>query len=511
MTRHLNLQVHGPLLAVLAATFFLRLPSLIEPPWYDDEGIYAAVAHAMLRGEALYQTILDNRPPGLYWLYALFLAASGYSVFGIKLAATAFVLFTQTTVFYIGWRIAGRRAGLLAAGLLGFLSSLPLLEGNTANAEIFMMFPTALGVLLLLWGRPFWAGVALGSSVLIKQIAGVEFLASLIALALFYPRPFRSIALLSVGCALPIAATALYLLAQASLDEFAFTGIAYYLGYVQRDGRIPKEYWIFKLGLLAITCGVIWRHYRGTRNEASFHQPFLALWTVFALYGALFTSRPYPHYLLQSLPPLLLWLTSTLVPNWNRSLERPTGGKMATTAGLALVACWLFSAVYIPWPAWARPERAVDYYNNWAQYVSGRRSTAEYNDFFDKRVNRNFQLARYLKEKARPGDYLLIWGEEPWLYPITRLGVAPPYTVSYYAYEMPQGLQRVVEAIRQRRPSYIIWTTNKPLFPALKAVLEQEYTQVSLAQNAALLQRKPPTNTMSATLQGAEGSRSLRP
>src|SRR5438270_13611137 len=52
------------------AFFLLRLPSLFEPYWYGDEGIYEVIGFAMRHGRLLYQGIWDNKPPLLYLLYA---------------------------------------------------------------------------------------------------------------------------------------------------------------------------------------------------------------------------------------------------------------------------------------------------------------------------------------------------------------------------------------------------------------------------------------------------------
>ena len=50
----------------------LRLPSVIEPYWYGDEGIYEVLAQAMNQGRGLYSGIWDNKPPLLYIIYANF-------------------------------------------------------------------------------------------------------------------------------------------------------------------------------------------------------------------------------------------------------------------------------------------------------------------------------------------------------------------------------------------------------------------------------------------------------
>src|SRR5437867_2962954 len=72
-------------LLVVLATFLLRLPSLFEPPWYDDEGIYAAVANSLLNGQSLYTQVLDNRPPGIYLIYSVIIGLFGPNLLFIKL------------------------------------------------------------------------------------------------------------------------------------------------------------------------------------------------------------------------------------------------------------------------------------------------------------------------------------------------------------------------------------------------------------------------------------------
>src|SRR5581483_9942049 len=59
-------------LVIASICFFgLRFPSLFEPNWYGDEGIYQTIGMAMNRGRILYSQIWDNKPPLLYVFYAL--------------------------------------------------------------------------------------------------------------------------------------------------------------------------------------------------------------------------------------------------------------------------------------------------------------------------------------------------------------------------------------------------------------------------------------------------------
>ncbi|MDD3679859.1 MAG: hypothetical protein PHX72_03335, partial [Candidatus Shapirobacteria bacterium] len=56
------------LIILLFVLLFFRLPSLFEPFWYGDEGIYLTLGQSIRQGQVLYRDIHDNKPPLLYWL-----------------------------------------------------------------------------------------------------------------------------------------------------------------------------------------------------------------------------------------------------------------------------------------------------------------------------------------------------------------------------------------------------------------------------------------------------------
>ena len=59
------------LIAISVVFFILRFPSLFEPNWYGDEGIYQTLGIAMNAEKLLYRDAFDNKPPLLYFLYSL--------------------------------------------------------------------------------------------------------------------------------------------------------------------------------------------------------------------------------------------------------------------------------------------------------------------------------------------------------------------------------------------------------------------------------------------------------
>ena len=48
----------------------LRFPSLFEPNWYGDEGIYQSIGFGLRTGRQFYTGVWDNKPPLLFVIYA---------------------------------------------------------------------------------------------------------------------------------------------------------------------------------------------------------------------------------------------------------------------------------------------------------------------------------------------------------------------------------------------------------------------------------------------------------
>ena len=68
----LEIKNHKKELSFLSVVIFLiiilRVPSIFEPYWYGDEGIYLTIGNALAQGETLYRDIHDNKPPFIYLL-----------------------------------------------------------------------------------------------------------------------------------------------------------------------------------------------------------------------------------------------------------------------------------------------------------------------------------------------------------------------------------------------------------------------------------------------------------
>src|ERR1035437_1516031 len=165
--------------------FILRFPSLFEPNWYGDEGIYQVLGIGMKAGKLLYRDVFDNKPPLLYLLYSLV----NSDQFMIRLLSLIFGLLSVIVFFYLCKKLfTNIKTSFIATTIFAILFGLPLIEGNIANAENFMLLLNISAGYLILksvdsqiqnakYKILFSAGLILGLSFLIKIVAVFDFAA----------------------------------------------------------------------------------------------------------------------------------------------------------------------------------------------------------------------------------------------------------------------------------------------------------------------------------------------
>src|SRR3990167_11385237 len=123
---------------LLVLVLILRIPSFFEPYHYGDEMIYLTLGQGVRQGVPLYSGLHDNKPPLLYLT-----AAIAGNLFWFKAILALWSLITV----YGFWKLVNylypKKESLhkISTIIFGLLTTLPLLEGNTVNAELFMIGP----------------------------------------------------------------------------------------------------------------------------------------------------------------------------------------------------------------------------------------------------------------------------------------------------------------------------------------------------------------------------------
>jgi len=126
---------HIILLILFGLYIILRIPSLFEPHWYVDEGIYAAIANAITHGKKLYIDVFDNRLLGIYYLYALGSSVDRLLIMRLLNFAAGFI--TLVGIYFLGLKLQLKRYTFFALSIAVFFLGAPIIEANIANTENF--------------------------------------------------------------------------------------------------------------------------------------------------------------------------------------------------------------------------------------------------------------------------------------------------------------------------------------------------------------------------------------
>ncbi len=463
------------LIALCMLFFFLRLPSLMEPYWYGDEGIYEVVGQSMDQGHLLYRDIWDNKPPLLYVVYALSLGdqptVKFFSIIAGLLSIIAFFFLSQKL-------FKKQRISLIITVLYVLLLATPILEGNIANAEDFILLPIILAGLLIYNFvnlnkakenlSLLIAGLLLGVAFLFKIVAIFD-LAAFIGFFIMVRLPtnitwksfmlalsrsqhhtiedswLRSVLTTSwfllLGFLFPLFLAIIYFTFNHAFVAFfqaAFSGNVSYVGWQNTLWEIPQGFLIIKCILLIAALYAVFK------KRAHLPKPtlFIVVWLIFSLFNAYFSERPYTHYVIVVLPSFCLFVGLLFTSEHAKSRLKIFTGII----GILFVLLLQFQ-FNIP--------KSFSYYENAIQFLNGQKSVTDYQTFFDPKVPRDYSVAAFIRKNTTPSDRVFIWGNNPQIYALTRELPPGEYTVAYHILQN-NTFDQTQHAIDKVKPKYII-------------------------------------------------------
>jgi Dolichyl-phosphate-mannose-protein mannosyltransferase len=466
--------------ATLLVAFLLHYPSLFEPRWYGDEGIFAAVAQNIRHGETLYAGAWDNKPPLIFFTYAGIQSTLGSSVFALHLVATIGVLATQVTVMSIAFLLFGARRSLVAGLLFAFAMGTPALEANLAMTETFMILPTSLAVLAYLLAerrqeraRASWyvaAGVLLGIASGYKQVAVFDGAAIAAMIWIMHDRPLRDVAPIAAGFAAPQIAFAAFFLASGAFPQYWYAVVGS-LGLYSELGSAQSPFVRFA-GFLPALLACAWLVRRRQHGREVRLSMFPMLWLGFSIAGATSSSFSFPHYLQQAVPALALTLVADPLGQ-----EREDVGKIALAVGGVLIAAAVFGQFTLAYKE--RPQLdPLDYYRTFVQHRYGTMSDDDYAYQFDGKVIAVRDITADIRRDGA-GTTLYTWSELPWLYAAAGLTNPTRYYTSFLGEVIPGAKKEILRNLDARPPVYIVVSddTYAP-FEELNALVASRYALI---------------------------------
>ena len=337
-----------------AAVFVAHLPAFFHRLLDGDEAIYGSIAALMNLGGRLYaEGGVDNKPPGIYWVYALVFRIFGtYQMTAVHAAGLAAVAVTCGLIFLIARQMSGPRPALLAALFYGVLTAAGNPRLLASNTEVFMMLPLSASVLLMLWRRWFWSGLLLVAAGAFRQSAAVNVLLAALGIAWLEPPQarVRSALMFAAGLFAGLAAGAALIALTGSLAGFWRWTIETLAGYASGNW-IPSQVWgrakdslipfVVEMGVFWVAALLLARRWRAL----SAAERLMVAWLAIAMAGSLAGGHLSWHYFIQAMGPLAIVAALGL-----ERLRPRRWMAAAVVAGIAvpMAAWWVFDLTQDP-------------------------------------------------------------------------------------------------------------------------------------------------------------------
>jgi hypothetical protein len=201
---------------------------------------------------------------------------------------------------------------------------------------------------------------------------------------------------------------------------------------------------------------------------------FLLFWFSATIFGSLLSGRPYPHYLIQVLPPLTLIIVEFL--DFNERKKQ------------ILSACSLFIFVFIVFKFQFYFYPVFSYYSNFYSHVVGLKSTTDYRNYFGSQTNDIYKISDYIKSNSISTDKIFVWGDQAYIYALSNRLPATKYIVSYHITDF-NGYQLTIDELKAKLPKFIIYyqMPNRP-FSDLDNFIGNYYFIPKVVGDAAIFQ-----------------------
>lgn len=476
-------KLHIPLwlFLLLCLVLLLRIPSFFEPYYYGDEMIYLTLGQGIRRGITLYKSLHDNKPPMLYLMAAL-----GGNLFWFKVILASWCMTTTIVFWKFVQRMFAKREVLIKVStfIFALLTTLPTFEGNIANAELFMIGPSIMAFYIILFKKDtltnkFIAGLLFSLAALFKIPAAFDILAIffffLLTLKLnkeSVKKTFLNLFAIAIGFILPILGTLVYYYLQGAFSEYLIAAFLQNFGYLSSwKPKSELSFWDKNSALLirfaiALIGSSILIFFKKKLNK---YYIFLFLWILWGGFAVALSERPYPHYFVQILAPVSIFLGLFF-----------TDKSMLQT--LSLIPLLVAFSIPYYFKFWSYP--CLSYYQRFINLITSRNKDS-YIAKFDKYAPTYYKLAQIIRTTTKPDDKIFVWGDSATLYALSRRTPSIKYTVEYHINDFSSH-DRVMEMIELDPPREIIFLPNSTNFPELLRYAKQNYFLIETQDNALI-------------------------
>lgn len=459
----------------MTIVFIFRLPSFFEPYAYGDEMIYLTLGEGIRQGVTLYSEIHDNKPPLLYLTAAL-----AGSVFWFRAILAVWHIIT----IYIFWRLIDhlfpkkKIVQITASVVFSLLTTIPLFEGNIANSEIFMIGFTMLGFYLLLKKRSIrnsiFAGILFSIATMFK-IPAIFDIPAIIIYLFITSKPNRSnvssliktTLIVSISFLIPITISFIYYFFKGALWDYAIAGYLQNFGYLSsfRPSDATEPFLVknaplllrgFVLTLILVVVFFL-------RKKLSKQFILATVWLSFTLFAVTLPERPYPHYLIQSVPPISIMIGMLFG---------------ISTIEQVLVVFPLTLTFFVPiyFRFWIY--QSTPYYQRYVDYFFGKISEDEYMLGFGDNVLRTEKVSEFVSSITRKDERIFVWGDNSSIYAKSKRLPPIKYTVDYHIHDF-SSQEAIINQLSENKPVLVLTMPDAKPYPDLDQFVSSYYFMIN--------------------------------
>lgn len=438
-------------LLIFTSAHFKYIQSALEP----DEGAYAYAAQELIRGQITYKDFFDHKPPGIYIIYSFIFKFIGVSTLLIKASATIAIILNSILIYFIAKRILSKKHLSLAASLLYLFSmSLPFIDSGYANTEIFMTVFILTSTILIINNKNnkiiALSGFFIGISLIIKQVAIANFLATVIWLKLFQKKKIPQLITYFLGFITPVCLITIYFYKKGALNNFAFANIIYNQAYINH-APLPNRIMSFPL-LIVLENPAIWifgilGSFLILKNIYKTKNTYLVLISINLLFSFLllqYLGLGTTHYYQQLTPFLIISTVYFISSCYSKKYLRPII--------IYIIIISVANSLFI-------------FYSFVLTTPTNKLQTVDRPYFRGDWGDQSLDVARAISKYAKPGDYIYNLGRESQLYFYTGTRSSSKYFYDRPFQYFPQAISQTCRDLAINKPKLIVNTLKPPYFP----------------------------------------------
>ncbi len=518
---------------------FLRVLPALRFPIGRDEATYCVIGQGLLRGQVLYRDLWDNKPPGIFYIYAVIVKIFGARMWSIGLIDVLWLLAISICIFYFAEPFLGAPAAALAV-VINALWHCSWGYIHAAQPETFATLFVFLAYFLLASKRlpALWSGIAAGllcgaafwvkynTAPLILALAFLPYLdfsdfdkePRRVDLNISWKAWFTRLLYLASGFLIAIFGILIDFWqsgAMPALREVQFEVLPRYASTFL--DRMP-HYWSFAISLINLHLG-IW-------TEAAFGTALVLAWwrrelriiapvVMMAVAGFISTASQvrFSSYAFETAYPFFAMIWGYVILTGAKGFQFLRGYFKLHGWRLAGTLLWLAAAqvIYFPLPSIAYTvgedyRGFADWMRNpWQSYV---------NYAFQiplEKLHDQLAIIDYLRKTSGLPGGVFVWGAAPLINFLTQRP-NPSRFISNFALISPWGparwRQELIGELNRRPPRYIVVARHDEIpvvtltyddsekciskFPEFGALLKNQYEPVENLDDFELYIRKSP-------------------